>query len=135
MEDGLALLDERRGRFVMILSRARPRVMPGLQVEQLLERAGLGRVEIALHVPVADAGAAGEPPGEPERFVFELSIRDYPVHESDRQGSLGVQQLGREVQLARLGRTDEMGEAVGAAEVACRSPKLRPAGKWLICRL
>src|SRR5437016_1953892 len=118
MEQRLALFDERPGRLAVILGQTRPRLVPGLEIEQLGERATLGGVHVAFNVAVGDPRPAGETPGQAEGLRFELRVRYHAVDEPDRERARRVEQLGREVELARAGGAHQARQEVGAAEVA-----------------
>src|SRR5207237_6703183 len=75
---GLARLDEGARGFAMVLGEARARVVPGLEVETVLQRAGLGRVHVALHVAERDARTMGEPGGEGLGLLVEPRVRHHP---------------------------------------------------------
>src|SRR2546422_11615613 len=117
-EDGLPLLDERLRRLRVVLGPPARGVVPRLEVELVLERPALRRVEVALHVAVGDPRAPREPRGERHGLVFETRVGDDPVHDPERQGLLSVHDVRGEVELARLRGADELGEEPAAAEVA-----------------
>jgi len=95
-----------------------PGVVPRLEVEQVLERPALRRVEVALHIAVGDPRAPGEPRGERHGLVFEAHVGDDAIHDPECQGLLSVHDVCGEVELARLRGADELGEEPAAAEVA-----------------
>src|SRR5881396_2673848 len=55
-KDGLPLLDERLRRLPVVFGHPAPGVVPRLEVEQVLERPALRRVDVALHIAVRSAG-------------------------------------------------------------------------------
>src|SRR5258707_13956138 len=57
LEHRLALLDERRARFAMVVGQAAARLVDRLEVEHGGERLGLGSEEVLLHVDIGDARA------------------------------------------------------------------------------
>src|ERR687888_247145 len=73
-EDGIPLLDERLRGLAVVLGQPAARVVPRLEVEQVLERPALGGVEVPLHVAVRDPRAAREPSGERERLLLEARV-------------------------------------------------------------
>src|SRR5204862_1604084 len=117
-EDRLALVHERLRGFAMVLGLAAPRVVPRLEVEQLRERAALGRIHVALHVAVGDARAARQPRGERQRLLLEAGVGNHAIDEAEGLRLRRVDDVGRVIELARLRGADELGEVEAAAEVA-----------------
>src|SRR5438309_6032230 len=117
-EDGVPLLDEGLRRLTVVLGQPAARVVPRLEVEQVLERPTLRRVEVALHVAVGDPWAPREPRGERHRLPLEVRIGDDPVDDPELPRLAGVHNIRGVVELARLRGADELGEEPATAEVA-----------------
>src|SRR2546427_12922944 len=83
-EDGLPLLDERLRRLPVVFGHPAPGVVPRLEVELLLERPALRRVEVALHVAVGDPRTPREPRGERHGLAFEARLGRRPLHDPGR---------------------------------------------------
>src|SRR3989442_8969401 len=88
-EDGLALLHEGLDRLAVVVGHATAGVMPGLEVEQVLERAALGRVEVPVHVAAGDPRSPPEPRRQRHRLLLEPRARNHPIDEAE------LQRLGR----------------------------------------
>jgi hypothetical protein len=67
---------------------------------------------------VRDAWTRCEPPRDLHHSGFQLGCRHHPVHHAEAQRLLHVDPVGQQVELPGLGRTDELGQQVGAAIVA-----------------
>src|SRR6185312_12670679 len=117
-ERGRALLDESRRRRAVVLALAAARMAECFRVHHIAEAGALGEVHVLLHIAERDAWPTRQRQRERARGVLELGIGDQPGHEAERL-RLGAAQDGRgEVELARLGGTDELCQEIAAAEIA-----------------
>ena len=76
--------------------------VPGSRGRGILERGGLGGVHVALHVAEGDAGAAGSLAAKRLRLLFELGVRYDAIHQVEREGLLGVEDVGGVVESRAL---------------------------------
>src|SRR5499433_1260798 len=86
----LALLHEGARRLAMVLGHAGAGVVPGLEIELVLERARLGGVHVALHVAEGDARPVRDLPRERHRLLLELAVGNDAVDDAERQGLVRV---------------------------------------------
>src|SRR5882757_658151 len=118
LEDWRALLDEGAGRFLVVLGLASADHARRLAVEGLRQRALLRHLHVLLHMPPGDARAGRELLGEAHGLVVETGIVDHPVGQPQFLDLVGVQNLGGEVELARLRGADQLVQEIMRAEIA-----------------
>src|SRR6185312_10436463 len=105
-------------RRAVVLGLAAARMAECFRVHHIAEAGALGEVHVLLHIAERDAWPTRQRQRERARGVLELGIGDQPGHEAERL-RLGAAQDGRgEVELARLGGTDELCQEIAAAEIA-----------------
>src|ERR1700730_2250953 len=99
LEQRRALLDKRRRGLAMVLGLAAAGMAQRLGVHHLGEAGAFGQVHVLLHVTERDAWAARQ-------------------RQRQRLSRGRAENRRREVELARLGRSDEVGEEIATAEIA-----------------
>ena len=102
----------------MVLGHAAARLVLGFEVEHGLERLGLGGEQVALHVAERDARPVGDAARQRHRLGRNSVVGHDLVDDAEPTGLLGVDQVGGEIELARLGGADQPGQAPGAAVIA-----------------
>src|SRR5918994_1278000 len=117
-ENRLALVDEGLRSFAVVLGEAGAGMVPGLEVEAVLERAGLGSVHVALHVAQGHARSSRQARRQRLGFLLEPGVGDDAVDQAQRQRLRRVHDFRRVVELARLGGADELGQEPATSEIA-----------------
>ena len=102
-------------------------VVGGLQIQAIIHLAGHRAVEVFFHVAVGHAGATGQAQCDLEGLGGQVLGRAHPVGQAQAQGLVGADPVRQKVQLARLGRSHQLGEKVAAA-VVTRKPHPRKRG-------
>src|SRR5207249_186537 len=106
LEARLALLQEGGDALAVVGRLATAEVRHGLAVEHGAEVGGEREVHVLLHVAVADERPVRDARGDLAHLVQEGVVREDAVHEPERRGLLGRDEVGQEEELLRLGRAD-----------------------------
>ena len=117
-KDGLALFDERLGGFLVVGGLAGARVMDRLGVETGFQRQVLGVVDVALDVAQRHRRALRQRHRQLMRRRFDLGVGHHLGHHAERERFLRRQHRRHQIELARLGAAEQMGQEIGAAVIA-----------------
>ena len=110
LEGGFALFQERLDRLAMVVGAAGHGLAPRLAIEQFAELMRDREVEIRFHVGIRDSGAVGDSLGGRVQVIAERRSRRDPVHQANAQRLVGADDIGKEIEFARLGGADQPGQ-------------------------
>src|ERR1043166_8047267 len=118
LEHGPALLVEGGDRLLVVLGEGTARLVRGFELEHGLERLGLGGEQIALHIAERHPRSVSDAPRQCDRLLAQRLISDHLVDDAQPARLVGVNDVGGEIEFARLGGADQPGQAPRAAVIA-----------------
>ena len=104
-------------------------VVRGLEVHAVVDFTGHGAIEVFLHVAVGDRWPVGQAQRDRAGLVGEFLRRAYPIGQAQAQCFVRTDTIGEEVEFARLGRSHQLREEVGAAIVTGKSHPCEGGGE------
>src|SRR4051812_46845010 len=107
LEHRTALLDEGGDRLLVVLGKGTTRLVLGFEVEHGLEALGLGREQVALDVGQRNARPVGDTARQCHRLGLQFVVGHDLVDDAEPSGFIGIDDIGREVEFARLGSADQ----------------------------
>src|SRR3954451_15805471 len=118
LEHRTAFLDEGGDRLLVVLGKRTTRLVLGFEIEHGLEALGLGREQVALDVGQRNARPGGDTARQCHRLGLQFVVGHDLVDDAEPSGFIGIDDIGREVEFARLGSADQPGQAPGTAIIA-----------------
>src|SRR5271166_4434254 len=116
-----AFFDESASRFLVILCTAGKRLAQRFAIEVGREARRQRGVEVGFHVAVGDARTARNALGDGFDLFHQGRRGNDAINQTDVERFVGADNIRQKVEFARFGRSYELSQRVGAAEVAGES--------------